>query len=148
MVDGNSIIEGKVAERLTTTASPTDDKTASGIIRTMGLGTTFTALQIGYMKGSSGVELSDASTATLMPAVVMVIEAGNKNEQKSCLYDGIVRDDSWTWTTGSVMYASTATGEMTQTAPAASGDQVQIVGIAMSTTTIFFKPSYSVVVVA
>ena len=56
------------------------------------------------------------------------------------LLHGIIKDTGWSWTVGGFMYVSTA-GTLTQTAPSGNGDQVQVVGIAMESDTIFFNPS-------
>jgi len=55
---------------------------------------------------------------------------------------GVARDDSWSWTIGGTIYASTA-GGLTQTAPTAANSIIQIVGKAKTATTMFFTPILS-----
>jgi hypothetical protein len=56
------------------------------------------------------------------------------------LFNGIARDDSWTWTVGGLMYLSAATaGAMTQTAPSDTNNVIAILGVALSATTVFFN---------
>lgn len=74
-----------------------------------------------------------ATTATIGSTVVML--------------QGVIRDTGWAWTIGGIVYANTS-GTMTQTAPAGSGDQVQVVGIALTADTILFNPSPVLVEVA
>lgn len=55
---------------------------------------------------------------------------------------GFLRNDTWTWTVGGALYLSAATaGVLTQTAPAATDNAVQIVGIAMHANRIFYHPT-------
>ena len=52
-----------------------------------------------------------------------------------------MRDDTWTWTVGGLIYVSTTTGTLTQTAPSGTGDQVQVVGYATHADRMYFNPS-------
>lgn len=59
------------------------------------------------------------------------------------LLRGIVRDDTWNWTVGGLIYLSTTgtTGNtLTQTAPSGTDDVVQILGIATNADRIYFNP--------
>ena len=68
---------------------------------------------------------------------------------------GVVRNDTWNWTIGpgvsGLIYASvTATtgNTLSQTAPSATGDQVQVVGHAISADIMMFNPSPVMVEIA
>jgi hypothetical protein len=61
---------------------------------------------------------------------------------------GLARDDSWDWTIGGLVYASTTAGELTQTPPSGTGDQVQVLGVAYSADEISFQPSPILIEVA
>jgi hypothetical protein len=54
---------------------------------------------------------------------------------------GWARDDSWSFTTGGLVYASITAGALTQTAPSGTGDQVQVVGVAYHADKIQFSPA-------
>jgi len=85
-----------------------------------------------------------ANSATTMPCQAIALESGTGT--KKLLLLGPVRNDSWNWTVGAPIYASdTTAGLFTQTIPAGSGDQVQIVGYALSADVIFFNPDYTIV---
>ena len=56
------------------------------------------------------------------------------------LIRGLIRDDTWTWTTGAELYVSTTPGNPTATAPSATGDIVRIVGYAKGADYIWFDP--------
>ena len=63
--------------------------------------------------------------------------------------DQFVRNDTWTWTKGGLLYPSPSTaGTMTQTLPSASGQQVQVLGYAYTATVIVFHPSPVLVEIA
>jgi hypothetical protein len=85
---------------------------------------------------------ADSDAASTSWTLAMALEAGT-GANKLLLKVGFVRDDSWNWTLGTgsanTLYVSTE-GQMTQTAPSGSGDQVQVVGHAVTANSIFFNP--------
>lgn len=89
---------------------------------------------------------ADASGATTMPCDVLAVEAGTGS--KKVLLQGFIRDDSWSWTVGGTIYVSVAAGGLTQTAPSASGEQVQAIGRATVSNTFYFNPDYTVLEIA
>ena len=59
----------------------------------------------------------------------------------SFLIYGTFRDDSYTWTAGSILYISEATaGVITATKPSTSGNQIRIIGYALDADNIIFIP--------
>jgi hypothetical protein len=88
---------------------------------------------------------ADANSTATMPALGMALGTTGVID---VLLTGVVKDTGWSWTIGGILYASGTVGQMTQTAPAVSGDQVQVVGIALSATSIYFNPSTVLVEVA
>jgi hypothetical protein len=56
-----------------------------------------------------------------------------------------VRDDSWAFGIGSVVYVSCTPGSMTTTQPTGSGDQVRKVGVALAANKVAFKPDETVI---
>jgi len=85
---------------------------------------------------------SDADATSVIPCQFLAAEAGTG--MKRVLINGVAKDSvNWSWTPGGALYVSTTTGEMTQTAPDQTGDRVQIVGYAISSDTIFFKPDWT-----
>jgi hypothetical protein len=54
---------------------------------------------------------------------------------------GTARLDSWAWTIGGLIYLSTSAG-LTQTAPSATDDVIQVIGVAYpNADTIYVNPS-------
>jgi len=80
---------------------------------------------------------ADMNATTSMPCMGIALGTTGTVD---VLLNGIITDTAWTWTVGGIMYVNTA-GTMTQTAPAGNGDQVQVVGIALTATTVYFNPS-------
>ena len=70
------------------------------------------------------------------------------NSEGIILLHGIVRDDSWGWTTGQTLYLSTTAGDITATAPTGSGDCVVPIGVALEPDMIYFNPTQSIVELA
>ena len=94
-----------------------------------------------YLKSDGKWWKADADAAASMPGLRMALESKTADQACSMLVAGRVRDDDWNWTVGGMIYASTTTGALTQTAPSGSADIVQIVGIAYHADKIIFNPS-------
>ena len=92
--------------------------------------------------------LADADAVGTMPGSAIAMEAKLADETCKVLLLGFFRDDTWNWTVGGFLYVSTTAGSLTQTAPSGSGDQVQVLGIAVTADIIFFNSSCVLVEVA
>ena len=88
---------------------------------------------------------ADADAAATAPAYVMATDAGAGDQ--AVVIRGQVCDTAWNWSAGK-LYLSTTIGEMTQTIPSGTGDQIQVLGWALSADTIFFDPDLTVIEVA
>lgn len=123
-------------------ASPGSDHLGTGIKTTLTAGETTTIWQVGYVKSDGKIWLAKADAASTMPGCVLATGSISANASGTYLVRGIARDDSWAWTVGGLLYVSSATGgALTQTAPTGTGKQVQVVGVALSATTIMFMPN-------
>jgi hypothetical protein len=94
-----------------------------------------------YRKSDSKLWKADADASTTMPVIGMAIASINSDASGFFLQHGFARDDTWNWTVGGLIYASTTAGGLTQTAPSGSGDQVQVVGVAWTADIMLFSPS-------
>lgn len=95
-----------------------------------------------YLKSDGEWYKADANAASTMPGLRMALQSKGDGETCLTLRMGRVRDDDWNWTVGGLIYASAAVvGGMTQTQPAGSGDQVQVVGVAYHADKMIFDPS-------
>lgn len=131
------------------TKAPATDHNASAIIITATAGENLAQNQLVYMKSDGKCWLAKADAVTTLPVIGMATASISANAAGNIMLFGAFRDDSWSWTVGGLLYLSAATGGLiTQSAPAATGNQVQIVGIAMSATVIFLRPDFTYVEVA
>lgn len=86
---------------------------------------------------------ANAGAVGTCPCSGIALTAGT-GAGKEILLVGLVRNDGWAWTTGpgtsSLIYLSTTTGLLTQTAPSGSGQMIQAVGYAITDDAMFFNP--------
>jgi len=123
---------------------PSSDATPSGLIVTMTVDTNGQGIGAPLAMASDGhLDTADADSVDNMPCVALALETGTGS--KKVLLFGVMRNDSWDWTTGAgaagLVYVSTDVGTLTQTKPTGEDDVVQPVGWAMSDDAIFFCPS-------
>jgi len=112
------------------------------------VGENVTLWNVLYLKSDGSYWKADADAATTMPGVVLCTGNANAGQAGPLLVRGFARDDTWTWTVGGLIYVDTTAGSLTQTAPSATGDQVQILGYAKTADVIFFNPMYNMVEIA
>ena len=141
------LLAGRDAQRWTLNPALGTDLTATGKILTdatvdanaTGIGAAL------YLAADFHYDEADASAAATMRCTAMALETGTGS--KDVLLEGFIRNDAWDWSAGDI-YVSLTTGGLTQTAPSASGEQVQVVGWAYSADIMYFKPSSTVLEIA
>ena len=92
-------------------------------------------------------------SALLYPSSVifaMATAAMNTDQTGTFLLsNSFVQNNSWSWTAGGVLYLSaTAAGAMTQVAPSSTGQCVTVLGVALSSTVVYFDPQLVIVEIA
>ena len=101
-----------------------------------------------YVKPADG-KLWKASATTIATAPCVAIALATINADATGLFghSGILRDDTRypALTVNGLLYLATTAGTITQTLPAATNNVDQVLGIALSTHSIIFNPSYSIV---
>ena len=117
-----------------------DDHTGHGDLITGTVTPAATFGQALHMHTDGTYVLADADDSDLVPCVALAIDTG-AGADKSLLYRGLMRDDTWAWTVGGVLYISTTAGGLTQTPPSQAGQLVQAVGFAVTSSIIYFNPS-------
>jgi hypothetical protein len=144
LADRVKSLEGATSSNLVVTASPGSDHTATGVITTRTAGATLHFGDTGYIASSGKVALLNETVVTTSFGIVMCMDATiNADASGNFLILGIARDDSWNWTVGQPIYGSTTgtTGNtLTQVAPSGAGNIIQILGMALSATTMMFTP--------
>lgn len=137
--EGLALVSGKNIKLI---QALTSDHTWSGITAVMTAGCALTIGKACYVGAAdSKMELADADGANTMPCIALATGTIAENAAGEFLLHGFMRDDSWSWTRGGLLYAGTDPGTLVQTQPAGVGDQVQVVGIAITTTIIFLCPT-------
>lgn len=146
--DGGSNWYQKPTEQLQAVAALASDHTWSGLTTTLTAGAGLAIGNLCYVGADGKMELIDADAAATMPGVAIATATITEDATGVFLIRGFIRDDTWNWTVGGILYGSTTAGGMTQTAPSGSGDQVQVVGVALTADIIYFNPSLTLVEVA
>jgi hypothetical protein len=101
-----------------------------------------------YLKSDGKWWKADADAASTMPGLRMALESKSADQTCNTLVAGRVRDDNWNWTVGGLIYASTTSGALTQTAPSGTTDIVQIVGVAYHADKMIFFPDHTTIEIA
>jgi len=128
---------------------PTVDNSCTGTTAVLTAGENLAFGDAVYVKAAdSKMWLADSDVVTTMPCVALAAAAISANALGRFLILGFMRDDAWGWTAQGLLYPHTTGGNPTQTRPSGSGDQVQVLGIAITATIILFNPSYELVEIA
>lgn len=118
----------------------------SGLYRWGTAGENLALYDVCYRNSNGDMRKAKADAAATMPGLYMALEAITSGSSGKFLCVGFITNSGWSWTVGAdLMVSDTTSGEMTETTPADSGEQVQRVAMAESATTIYFKPDMTVI---
>ena len=67
--------------------------------------------------GAGKLYKADADALASMPARFICVETIAQDDSGMFVRDGLVRDDSWSWTPGVWLYASSTAGSLSESAP-------------------------------
>jgi hypothetical protein len=102
---------------------------------------------VGYINTLGGVTIASASAITTANAVVMCADSYiSGNTSGNWLLFGAARKNTWNWLSGGtsgLIYLSTSgttTNTLTQIQPSDVNQVIQILGVALTSNTIYFKP--------
>lgn len=127
----------------------TADHSWSGIVAVLTAGENLAFGDAVYVKAAdSKMWKADSNALATMPCIALATGTIAADAEGIFLLLGFMRDNSWGWTIGGLLYPHTTPGTPTQTAPAGSGDQVQVVGVAITANILLFNPSYELVEVS
>ena len=152
LADGSLTLAGdlKLADgkniNLTTPLLAGADHTATGTTAQMLAGAAITAFQLVCIHSTTQeVVPADASAAATSRAIGIALADIADTATGTILLHGFVRDDTFNFTTGGVVFLSETTGALTQTAPTTGDAFVQAVGIALEPDVVFINPSVDVI---
>jgi hypothetical protein len=131
------------------TAAPGVDHSASGPqCNDINAGESVTAMQVVRLHSDGEWHLADADASGEGDGLLAIaLETKSDGQALNVALPGcFVRDDTWAWTVGGIVYLSTTAGGMTQTAPSSTDDVVRILGHATHADRMFFNPQISVLV--
>jgi hypothetical protein len=134
---------GPISIRCTLAAAP-DDVSASGTKITLKAHANVAFGDICYINADGEAQLGDADAIATSSCIVMAIATIVGDASGLFLLQGIARNDAWTWTPGGLVYLTvtgTTGNTLSQSAPSAASDVVQIVGVATHADRMFFNPS-------
>jgi len=131
---------------ITTPLLATADHTYSGTTAQMLAGGAIAAFDLVCIHTTTGeVVEADASASATSRVIGIAPAAISDTATGTVLLHGFIRDDTWNWTTGGVLFLSETAGAMTHTAPTTDGAFVQAVGIALEPDVVFINPSLDVI---
>lgn len=123
------------------------DHTGTGIITSMTVDANTIGVASALHLDTDGNWIeADADAEATMPCGALALETGTGT--KKVLMQGFIRDDTWVFNPGGIVYVSADVGKVSQTVPSGTGDQVQAVGIATHADRMYFNPSWVLVEVA
>ncbi len=129
--------------------TPGTDHTGQGMTSSCTCGETLNIGDAFYIKSDGKAWLAKADATTTMPAIgLMAANCTVDQTGKAVLLNGIFRDDSWAWTVGGLVYITitgTTGNTLSQTAPSASTNQVQVFGLALHADYMLVNPNYMLI---
>uniref|UniRef100_A0A6M3IDW0 Putative peptidase n=1 Tax=viral metagenome TaxID=1070528 RepID=A0A6M3IDW0_9ZZZZ len=121
--------------------TPDADHQASGIISVATVGENVAFGECLYLKSDGKYWRTDAdAAATTIGKLAVALATILANAAGPVLEKGYIRDDTWNWTVGSVLYLSGTAGGYTHTQP--TNGFARSVGVAVSADVIYFDPEY------
>ena len=141
LADDKSITFGDEGQIIFSDVAPDTDHSATGIVIKGTLATGVTAGMALYLQADGTYDHADKDTEGHMPAVGVALEAEG-SDRKILIY-GVYGDASLSLTRGEELSVGDD-GAVTHTVPG-SGDFLQRVGVALTTTSVLFMPSLDVI---
>lgn len=128
---------------------PTADHSWTGIIAVATAGENLAFSDAVYLKvADSKIWLVNAGATSTMPCIALATAIIAADAVGRFLIYGFMRNNAWSWTPGDLLYPNTTPGNPINTAPLDSGNQVQVIAVALTSNIILFNPSYELVEVS
>jgi len=120
---------------------PVTDHSAEGDRETVTVGEAVSIGDVLYGGSDGKYYLADASSDTTSKGkLVMAIESKSADQSCTVLLYGKLRDDSWNYAIGEILYVNTTPGNPTIIPPSATGEIVRITGYTHKAKIVFFSP--------
>jgi hypothetical protein len=132
-------------KNINNTATLSVNQSYSGLIESATVGENVAFGDVLYLKFSDGKWWkAQANAVGTTPAKRMALATITADASGVLLIQGSVRYDSWTLASNKVFLSAATAGAVVTTAPSSSGNQVQCLGTAKTSTTMYFDPSNDV----
>jgi hypothetical protein len=132
----------------TITAAPADDHSYTGPRISLTAASNVAFGDLCYIASTGKATLVDADAIGTSSGIVIAVASINADASGYFVLPGaLLRDDTWNWTVGGLIYAAAPAGSassgstLTQTAPSATDAAVQVVGVATHADRMLFYPS-------
>lgn len=98
-----------------------------------------------FINSLGETQIGNAAVIATASTIVMCVDRHiNANESGNYILNGIVRNDDWLWNVGGLIFLTitgTTGNTLSQIAPSATDNSVQIIGVATHTNRMYFNPS-------
>jgi len=134
------VVEGRL-RAVRAIPDPATDHSAEGDREAVTVGEAVSIGDTLYGQTDGKYWLADASSETTSKGrLVMAIESKSADQSCTVLLYGKLRDDSWSWTPGSILYVSPTPGGPTTIMPSGTGEIMRIIGHTHAAKIVFFNP--------
>lgn len=93
-----------------------------------------------YIKSDGKAWRADADSSATMPGMFIATAATAADAKGIFLAKGRFRLDTWNFSIGAILFVSTTKGLVADSAPSGTGDQLEGIGVALTTNEIMFTP--------
>lgn len=100
-----------------------------------------------FLDTNSKVKRASASSKDSMPVVAIANQATALGQKNTFVTYGLIEDSGWSWTPGEDLFADVDNGNITNAAGVEffqTGQYIQRIGVAVTSTKIFFKPELTI----
>jgi len=140
----NKTLTAPIIDQIVMDGTPDTDHTSVGPkTTTFAAGATITVMDLVVLNSSSKWVQTDANAVGTY-AGMLAISLESKTDTQSmnvALPGSFVRDDTWAWTPGAVLYLSETAAQITATAPTTTDAATRVIGYAVTADVIWFGPS-------
>jgi hypothetical protein len=100
-----------------------------------------------FIDPTGKVKRSSSFNSSTLPVIAIAPQETAANQKNNFITYGIVKNTSWNWSAGEILYASNSFGEIiseSEVSSLGSGNYVQRIGVALSSDQIFFNPDKTI----
>ena len=146
--NGNPMLTGHAKNQVLRLGGARDDQEYSGFILTTQIaGESLSFGELVYRASDNRLNKADADTLSKTEgdlAIVLTTGATAENGYVTILKLGSIKNTSWSFTIGAILYVSQTAGVITATEPSALGTFSRKIGYAQAANIVYFDPSHTI----